>query len=127
VQSATDLKVAQTFPGFTLEIKCDKSTVVTEPETFESSVKFDILETVVEKLNDIFDDFKISNNYCPIQTYELDKSSDPLLKLVEKDRKIEVPNKVGKYLYKVKATAEGETEFTTPEKTIEVKCGVKSS
>ena len=34
---------------------------------------------------------------------------------------------VGKYTYKVKATASGGTEFITPEKTMEVKCGVKSA
>jgi hypothetical protein len=38
-----------------------------------------------------------------------------------------VPNKVGKYIYKVKAVADGGTEFTTPEKTIEVKCGMNST
>ena len=38
-----------------------------------------------------------------------------------------MPNVVGKYPYKVKATADGGTEFVTTEKTIEVKCGLKSS
>ena len=61
VQAATDLKVAQTFPGFQHEIKCDKSIEVKEPETFESSVTFDVLEKVDEKLNTVFDKFETSN------------------------------------------------------------------
>ena len=47
--------------------------------------------------------------------------------MIEADLKIEVPNVVGKYPYKVKATADGGTELITKEKTIEVKCGLKSS
>jgi hypothetical protein len=59
--------------------------------------------------------------------YELDKSSDPLLRLSKDELSVEIPNLVGKYPFKVKATADGGTEFTTPEKSIEVKCGKKSA
>ena len=34
---------------------------------------------------------------------------------------------MGRYPYKVKATADGGTEFVTPEKIIEVKCGLASA
>ena len=59
-------------------IKCDLSNQIEEPETFDETVELEILETE-EKLEYKFDEFETSNEYCVIDDYELEESSDPSL------------------------------------------------